>query len=457
MAEAQRYVLIVEDDLELCELLAQAVRDLSDTYDVKTAKNVDEAMAHVRRFQTRAKAFDLVITDVKMSGLSGLELLQVLNNISPEAKTVVMTAYNSADLAERAQELDVYAYLTKPFIISEFRRIVQAAIAPPKTEPDTAAVALSAAQQRAVRKQLSSLRMMTGANIALLIHHSGVTLASDAIESDLEVIGLSQALMTAQQHVGQQMAQDLNAETEIKQSYFGADTYNVCTYRIDKSLFVSVIFGPAVKEGQVWYYLRDAVEGLALALEAREGEAVDEGMSVKDELMAMLDQYLPTEPRRRRGRRPGTPARAKAQTAATTPKPAKKPSPSKTPAPAKAQPEPPVLETEPDVSIDDLDWDVDTELDWDALVAETDQGFGGLSLEAAQKQGVVAPEIVPSPPDQAPPTGETATAEQVEIDDIDWDLDAAMDWDELVAETDQGFGGLSMEQARKNGIIDELD
>ena len=131
MADPKKHILIVEDDFELCELLAQAVRDQSDAYDVRPTRNVDEAMALVRKFQERQRAFDLVITDVQMTGLSGLELLEVLNSVSPETKTIVMTAYNSADLAERAQELNVYAYLTKPFVTSELRRIVRNAIQTP--------------------------------------------------------------------------------------------------------------------------------------------------------------------------------------------------------------------------------------------------------------------------------------------------------------------------------------
>ena len=128
MAEQQRHILIVDDDVELSALLAQAVGDMSDSYDVKTAQDVDEAMVRVRKFQSLQRAFDLVITDIKMTGLSGLELLELLNSVAPQTRAIVMTAYNSAELAERAQELDVYAYLTKPFVLSELRRIVQSAL-----------------------------------------------------------------------------------------------------------------------------------------------------------------------------------------------------------------------------------------------------------------------------------------------------------------------------------------
>ncbi|MBN1136526.1 MAG: response regulator [Anaerolineae bacterium] len=455
MAEQQKRILIVEDDSELCEMLAQAVQDQSDAYDVKATRNVDEAMAQVRRLQDHQRAFDLVITDIKMAGLSGLELLEVLNSISPDTKTIAMTAYNSAELAERAQGLNVYAYLTKPFMIGEFRRIVQDALAYSDQSTADPLSRLSASHLRAVNKQLAMLRTMTGATTAFLSNETGSLLALDSLEPDTQLDNLSSILMFAHQQVAQQMQSDLGTNSPVRQSYFGTDAYSICTYQVDPSLFVGVIFGPAVKEGQVWYYIRDMVAALTVAVGSEQQTPPDsDKTSVKDELMAILDQYVPAAGGRRPSRRTTSAGIVSQATSQAVPPPVS--TPSRTRAPSESAP-PTAALPEPDIAVEDIDWNVGADADWDTMVSETAQGFGGLSLKQARQQGLVGSDIVspsfaeteaagPPPPDQGPP-----------LDEIDWNASIDMDWEELVSTTDQGFGGISLNEAQQKGIIDGLE
>ncbi|MBN1584510.1 MAG: response regulator [Anaerolineae bacterium] len=468
MAEKQKEILIVEDDAELCELLAQAVQDLSNTYAVKTAGNVDEAMVQVRRFQTLKKAFDLVITDIKMAGLSGLELLEVLNSIAPETKTIVMTAYNSAELAERAQELNVYAYLTKPFVISEFRQIVQGVVAPQKqttaTESSGAKPKLSNAQTRAVRQQLASLRLMTGANATFLLDKTGTLLVLDALEANMSLGGLSEALIIAQRHIEQQINASLAKQARVNQSYFGTDSFNICTCRIPNDRFIGTLFGPAVREGQVWYYMRDAVPQIQEALKATEsGETLAESKrSLKDEYIAMVDQYFAGSNRRRRRRRgqemveqaePELPVEPGPQNVSPESPPARIPVVEALPPDPLAQVEVQEADLE---AIQDIDWNLDADMDWNDLVSETDQGFKGITLEEAQQQGVDLGQIVSTEGADSTPVAIDEEEEEATLDEIDWNLGANMDWNTLVSATDKGFEGISIDEAKKQGLIDDL-
>ena len=192
--------------------------------------------------------------------------------------------------------------------------------------------------------------------------------------------------------------------------------------------------------------MRDIVDELALALESGEEESENDGTSVKDELMAMLDQYVPATGGRRSSRR--TPPSRRAPQAAP-------PSASQPAEETVVKTDPEVSTPEPEIAVDDINWEVSADTDWDTLVSETAQGFGGLSLEQAQQHGLLAPDIVSSspegkqdaapPPDQGPP-----------VEEIDWSVSSDMDWDEIVAETDQGFGGFSLDEAQQKGIIDDL-
>ncbi len=488
MAEQQKHILIVDDDIELGDLLSQAIKDMFDSYDVKVARNVDEALALVRKSQTLLRPFDLVITDIKMAGLSGLELLEVLQSISPNTKTIAMTAYNSPDLEKRARELGICEYLNKPFVISEFRRVVQKSLAVAEPEPPT--IQLSAAQESQSLKQLASLRMMTGANAAMLIHSSGIMLAIDSLAPSQDVSGLGSVLLNTQQHVWNQMNQDLGNSAPIKQSYFGTEMYSVCTYAINESFVVAVIFGPAVKEGQVWYYMRDAAESLREALTAAKVAPTPEPRRKRGDVFDMLDQFFPGQTGRRATRREAASEPAPTETRPTRSRPAPPAMPEKTaartssaarpvepeiaapetilPEPVRVSPaetpllsiqeaqnlgflsdlfgstaETPASQTGPDaptapVALDEIDWNVPVAQGWDDLVSD---------LDALPAQAV-APEPAAAEPEPA--------ASAIGLDEINWDVPTNVDWDQLVSDADQGFGGMNLEQARRQGIVKDI-
>jgi len=312
----EKNILIVDDDIELGNLLAKAVRDMSETYNVRIARNVDEAMVQVRKSQTSELTFDLVITDIKMAGLSGLELLEALNSIAPGTKTIAMTAYNSSDISDRAQELNVEAYLTKPFIISEFRQIVRSTLDPQQegsSAPNAEPVSLSSEQKVATSRLLASLRTMTGASAALLVHSGGSVVAIDALDPETSMDNLCTTLEAAQKAVSEQMGQTFDQNCQVKQSYFGTDAYSICAYRLNSDYIAVVAFGPAVKEGQVWYYLRDAANTLTRVLTGEASPTKRRRRGATGDVFEMLDQLLPERPRR---------GRKKAESATTQERPA---------------------------------------------------------------------------------------------------------------------------------------
>jgi DNA-binding response OmpR family regulator len=103
-------VLIVEDDDELRFLLVEALDDLG--YSVTGAEHSAAALEVAQRSQ-----FDLIITDVRMEGLDGLELLLALRDSQPSARSIVITGYASTDAPVRAIKAHAEDYLHKPFTI----------------------------------------------------------------------------------------------------------------------------------------------------------------------------------------------------------------------------------------------------------------------------------------------------------------------------------------------------
>lgn len=93
------------------QLLITATRMLEAVgYEVRSATNVEEALAH---FTQRTP--ELVIADMRMPGRSGLELLDELRSLQPDVATIMLTAVDDRDLAEKALILGAYGYIIKPF------------------------------------------------------------------------------------------------------------------------------------------------------------------------------------------------------------------------------------------------------------------------------------------------------------------------------------------------------
>jgi DNA-binding response OmpR family regulator len=421
MAE-QKHILIVDDDIELGALLAKAVADMSPSYTVKLARDVDEAMVQVRRSQTTENVFDLVITDIKMSGLNGLELLEALHALAPGLRTIAMTAYTSSEIAAHADELGVQAYLTKPFMISEFRSVVRTTLdAPvrrrqPTVEPPSPSVP-ALPQREEVSRALSSLRTMTAADAVFLLRNDGTLLAADAREPSRDVTDLGTALQAAQQAITEQMTRLFDHNCAVRQSFYGTDAYSVCTYRIDGVCTAAVVFGPEVREGQVWYYMRDAAGTLSRALGADAPPTPGRRRAVGESVLDMLDRFFPST------------QQASADVASPT---------------RAAQPREPDASPVPSIEARA------TETRGAAVPEATAPSEG--ETRAAPGLDAIVPELPAIPEDHEPQAVDPSVA-----DNIDWDAADGMSWDTILEETDKGWEGISLEEARRLGLVDGLE
>jgi CheY-like chemotaxis protein len=114
-------ILIVEDDEQLRSAVA---RDLSRRgFDVVTVSCVDGALAH---FEDRS--FDVVLTDLRMEGADGIDLLAALGRVAPGTRPILMSAFASARDHQRAIQLGAVQVLCKPFTPAELMRAIQQAI-----------------------------------------------------------------------------------------------------------------------------------------------------------------------------------------------------------------------------------------------------------------------------------------------------------------------------------------
>ncbi len=100
-------ILIVDDERAMCELIETALRMRG--YETAWCQSADQAMQKMRE-----QEFDVVLTDVRMPGTSGLQLCQQINDLRPDVPVVVMTAFGSMESAVSAMRSGAYDFITKP-------------------------------------------------------------------------------------------------------------------------------------------------------------------------------------------------------------------------------------------------------------------------------------------------------------------------------------------------------
>lgn len=113
-------LLIVDDELHVRESLSRWF--IEDGYEAETASGAKEALAVLGR-----RRFDVVITDIRMPGMDGLDLLKRIREVDQEVSIILITAYASVSTAVEALKTGAYDYLVKPFDPEELSRVVEKA------------------------------------------------------------------------------------------------------------------------------------------------------------------------------------------------------------------------------------------------------------------------------------------------------------------------------------------
>jgi two-component system, NtrC family, response regulator AtoC len=113
-------VLLIDDDRATRELLREVLQ--KEGYTVGEAKTGQEALA-----QAQALPFEVVLADLRLPDLNGIEVLRALHGLDPDLSVIVMTAFGSMETAVEAIREGAYDYISKPFNLTEVRLTVRRA------------------------------------------------------------------------------------------------------------------------------------------------------------------------------------------------------------------------------------------------------------------------------------------------------------------------------------------
>jgi DNA-binding NtrC family response regulator len=143
-------ILAIDDDPELLSLLRRALSGIGCP--VLTTEDADQVFAILED-----QPIDLLISDIDMPAMSGLELVRRVRTIHPDVVRVLLTGHGTYDAARRAiNEGEVHRFLSKPFDPGELRKIVSEALLRRQELARQSRVGVQADRRRALHAQLEA-------------------------------------------------------------------------------------------------------------------------------------------------------------------------------------------------------------------------------------------------------------------------------------------------------------
>ena len=267
-AEPSANILVVDDSEAVCK----ALRDVLTVsgYAVRTAPSGERALQIMETAQ-----MDLIITDLKMSGMSGIQLLKKVKEKSPSLPVIILTGFGDMDSVIEAMRSGVADYLKKPFSINEVLQVTERELARskqiqaaatatsplPVAEPpagQVAGISFSAKEMERIDAVLSELRAQTMADSVLLIEQAGGVVSSKGMLSSGNMPLLC-ALILNSRSTTAQVASLLGEEKAFPLHYLEGQRVAVYAAEIDPTLVLVAVVPKSVKQGAVWVYAKKAV------------------------------------------------------------------------------------------------------------------------------------------------------------------------------------------------------
>ena len=102
-------ILVIDDEPDMLMLMSMIIEENTE-WEVETTNNPSEGLK-----MALENDYDLVIADLKMPGLDGMEVFEELKEMKPEIPVIIITAYGSLEIADEARNKGVADFITKPF------------------------------------------------------------------------------------------------------------------------------------------------------------------------------------------------------------------------------------------------------------------------------------------------------------------------------------------------------
>lgn len=113
-------IMVLDDEPIVCKRLKPALE--KQGYEVDTFTQSSEAMEQIKQVE-----YDIIITDLKMKGIDGMQLLGEAKRRSPKTEVIVITGFATMETAKESFHKGVFDFIAKPFKLSEIQEVVSRA------------------------------------------------------------------------------------------------------------------------------------------------------------------------------------------------------------------------------------------------------------------------------------------------------------------------------------------
>ena len=265
---SQRRILIVDDEERVADALSRVLSlPQGGNYLVDRCDSGEAALLKLQE-----TCPDLLITDLRMPGISGLELLERAHQLSPNTRSLLITAFGAPEVEAQVLRL-ANAYLPKPFTLATFLQTIQQALNAPPISP-LAGTACSADSLQAMTGRLDILRMDTGAYCVLLSDCAGHLLAECGQHGEFDS-SILMALLGNSMAAATEMGRLLNEAVGFDLHYHEGKHVEVYSAMVSDTIFIVLLFDRQAggrRIGLVSLNMRRAIEDLRRMLSQTDAE-----------------------------------------------------------------------------------------------------------------------------------------------------------------------------------------
>jgi len=254
-------VLIVDDERQVSRMLRSALELSGRDCVVVDAPSGEEALLELNRGPV-----DLLVTDLRLPGISGLQLLFRLREINPDARSILITGHPSAEARAQAEAMGVVAFLPKPLSTNFFLEAVDRALS--LTRPREALVRVPDEGKAHMANRLIGVLTELGAIAAYVVDENGMLVVQ---AGDLADVNLKSALgsLTLAYRSGLKVSHVLGALLPFNLQYFDGDVHDVYLTNVGSYYGLLVVFDgkqDPTRMGEVYQVLRKAADEILTAL-----------------------------------------------------------------------------------------------------------------------------------------------------------------------------------------------
>lgn len=277
-------ILLVDDQQQVIRVLRSSLELSDQEYYITEVSSAEEALAEIDRGPV-----DLVVTDLRLPGLSGLELIERLSELRPLAKAVLISGSGDEGVRFRAEQLGVVHFFRKPIGTSFFLEVVQHALR--LAEADRQKAEQVGTQ---ITEKLVALRHELGAEGVFLLRGRGEVMAGSGELSQLDIDTVVPSLMIAHR-AGRKVTFHLSGPYPTSFQHFNGENYDIYLNSVGRDHALLIAFLDRQEAGQlgsVVHFGRRAAEGILATLEEsaiRQTETAARGLERQQEAIPAMD------------------------------------------------------------------------------------------------------------------------------------------------------------------------